>query len=81
MDAKQRLEIASGQLDRVLGFFARVEAKASFVFAIDSTVLALVAVNIKFGDRGGPDFRDRMAAWLRWILGSVTPPISPRLPA
>jgi hypothetical protein len=27
--------------------------------------------------RGGPGFRDRMAAWLRWILGSVTPPISP----
>ena len=31
--------------------------------------------------RGGPIFRDRMAAWLRWILGSITPPISPRLPA
>jgi len=31
--------------------------------------------------RGGPAFLDRMAAWLRWILGSVTPPISPRLPA
>ena len=22
--------------------------------------------------RGGPGFRDRMAAWLRWILGSVS---------
>ena len=31
--------------------------------------------------RGGPVFRNRMAAWLRWILGSITPPISPRLPA
>jgi Protein of unknown function (DUF4238) len=31
--------------------------------------------------RGGPAWRDRMAAWLRWILGSITPPISPRLPA
>ena len=31
--------------------------------------------------RGGPALRDRMAAWLRWILGSITPPISPRLPA
>jgi hypothetical protein len=50
MDTKRRLEIASGQLDRVLGFFARVEAKASFVFAVDSTVLGLVAVNIQFGD-------------------------------
>src|SRR5664279_3004910 len=32
-------------------------------------------------NRGGPAFLDRMAAWLRWILGSVTPSISPRLPA
>jgi len=31
--------------------------------------------------RGGPAWRDRMAAWLRWILGSIMPPISPRLPA
>ena len=31
--------------------------------------------------RGGPVFRNRMAAWLRWILSSITPPISPRLPA
>jgi hypothetical protein len=31
--------------------------------------------------RGGPAWRDRMAAWLRWILGSITPPISPCLPA
>ena len=29
--------------------------------------------------RGGPIFRDRMAAWLRWIPGSITPPISPLL--
>jgi hypothetical protein len=29
--------------------------------------------------RGGPVFRNRMAAWLRWILGWITPPISPRL--
>jgi hypothetical protein len=31
--------------------------------------------------RGGPVFRNRMAALLRWILSSITPPISPRLPA
>ena len=31
--------------------------------------------------RGGPALRDRMAVWLRWILGSITPPISPCLPA
>jgi hypothetical protein len=27
--------------------------------------------------RGGPVFRDRMAAWLRWFLGLITPPVSP----
>src|SRR5665213_2585327 len=32
-------------------------------------------------NRGGPGFRDSLAAWLRWILGSITPPVSPRLPA
>ena len=31
--------------------------------------------------RGGPALRDSSAAWLRWVLGSITPPISPRLPA
>jgi hypothetical protein len=30
-------------------------------------------------DRGGPVFRNRMAAWLRWILGWIMPPICPRL--
>jgi DHA1 family tetracycline resistance protein-like MFS transporter len=32
-------------------------------------------------NRGGPVFRNRMAAWLRWILGWITPPIPPRLSA
>jgi hypothetical protein len=31
--------------------------------------------------RGGPVFRNRIAAWLRWILGWIMPPISPRSPA
>ena len=26
-------------------------------------------------------FAGQMAVWLRWILGLITPPISPRLPA
>ena len=34
---------------------------------------------IAITERGGPGFRDRMAAWLRWILVSITPPISPAL--
>ncbi len=29
------------------------------------------------GERGGSASRDRLAAWLRWILGSITPPVSP----
>jgi len=32
-------------------------------------------------NRSGSVFRDSLAAWLRWIWVSVTPPISPRLPA
>jgi hypothetical protein len=38
-------------------------------------------VNARLTNRGGPALRDRLAAWLRWILGWITPPISPRLPA
>jgi len=34
-----------------------------------------------FPERGGPALRDRMAAWLRWVLGWITPPISPGLSA
>jgi hypothetical protein len=37
--------------------------------------------HLDVAQRGGPIFRNRMAAWLRWILGSITPPISPGLPA
>lgn len=45
MQNNERLNIASKQLDRVLSFFARVEAKASFIFAVNSTLLALIALN------------------------------------
>jgi hypothetical protein len=45
-----RLDIASHQLDRVLSFFARVEAKASFVFAVDTAIVSLVAVNFRIED-------------------------------
>jgi hypothetical protein len=43
MEPNQRLEAASRQLDRV-------EAKASFVFAVDSTLLTLVGLNFRFSD-------------------------------
>jgi hypothetical protein len=41
--------------------------------------LNLVIKNSRVSNRGGPALRNRMAAWLRWILGLITPPISPRL--
>lgn len=46
MDKKSARELAPEQLERVLGFFARVEAKASFVFAINSALLGVLAVNV-----------------------------------
>jgi len=53
----------------------------------DETFDRVVAINLKgsfnfmreAANRSGPVFRNRMAAWLRWILGWITPPISPRL--
>jgi hypothetical protein len=50
MDAKEKREFSAKHLDRVLGFFARVEAKASFLFAIDTTLLALIALNLRKSD-------------------------------
>jgi hypothetical protein len=42
--------LAPKQLDRVLSFFSRVEAKASFVFAINSALLGTLAVHIERSD-------------------------------
>lgn len=50
MDAKEKREFSAKHLDRVLAFFARVEAKASFLFAIDTTLLALIALNLRKAD-------------------------------
>lgn len=41
---------ATAQLDRLLGFFNRVEAKAAFVFAIDVALLGTLALNIPVAD-------------------------------
>ena len=38
------------QLDRVLSFFPRVEAKASFLFALNTGMLALLALNLRLDD-------------------------------
>ena len=43
-------DTASVQLDRVLGFFPRVESKASALFAVDTGMLALLALNLRMGD-------------------------------
>ena len=50
MQTKERIDIASKQLDRVLSFFARVEAKASFIFAVNSALLTLIALNLHWDD-------------------------------
>lgn len=50
MDHKTAQEIAGKQLDRVLGFFPRVDAKASFLFAMNTGILALLVLNLQLGD-------------------------------
>lgn len=50
MNAKDRLDIASQQLDRVLSFFPRVEGKATFLLAFNTALLAAVALNLQRGD-------------------------------
>jgi hypothetical protein len=44
------LEIATKQLDRILSFFPRVEGKASFLFAVDSALLGVIAINAQKKD-------------------------------
>lgn len=46
------LDLANKQLDRVLAFFARVDTRCSFLFAMNTSLLALVAVNIHEVDLG-----------------------------
>jgi hypothetical protein len=50
MDEAKISEFAPKQLDRILSFFARVEAKASFVFAVDSALLGVLAVHVERSD-------------------------------
>jgi hypothetical protein len=45
MDNKQRIDLLKDQLNRLLGFFPRVDAKASVVLGVDVTMLALLATN------------------------------------
>jgi hypothetical protein len=50
MEKNTLLEAASTQLDRVLGFFPRVETKISALFAVDVAMLALLAINASAKD-------------------------------
>lgn len=45
MDHKRLVEVASTQLDRVLAFFPRADAKGSVVLAVDTGMLAVLASN------------------------------------
>ncbi len=46
MEHHDLLEVASDQLDRVLGFFPRVDAKASVVLAVNTGMLAFLAAKV-----------------------------------
>ena len=50
MDKGKISDVAPKQLDRILSFFARVEAKASFIFAVDSALLGTLAVHVERSD-------------------------------
>lgn len=58
-----RTEISAKQLDRILGFFPRVESKASFLFAVNSTMIGVLSVNIQ---------RTDLFSWLHMILAVLT---------
>ena len=51
MQDKVLIELAAKHLDRVLGFFPRVEAKISSLFAVDAAMLGLLALNVSKGDQ------------------------------
>ena len=47
MTAREAIETAGEQLDRVLANFARVDAKVSSLFAVNAGMLAVLALNVK----------------------------------
>lgn len=50
MTDKDQLEFVERQLDRVLGFFPRVDGKVTGLFAVASAELAVLLLNLQFGD-------------------------------
>ncbi len=59
-------------------FYARLEGEYELKERTDLLTRKLTVIS---DTRAGPVFRHSVAALLRWILGWVTPPISPDLPA
>lgn len=49
-DSMKDLEVIERQLDRVLGFFPRVESRISGIFTFNSIILAISALNITAQD-------------------------------
>jgi hypothetical protein len=43
-------DAAEKQLDRLLGFFSRADAKGSFLFAVNTGLLALLVLNLRLED-------------------------------
>lgn len=50
MSKTDKNDLAEQSLSRVLGFFSRVESKSNYIFAIDSGMLGLVALNFSYED-------------------------------
>lgn len=52
MPTQNSTEFATAQLDRLMGFFPRVETKASFVVALNVAMLGVLASNFPVRDMG-----------------------------
>lgn len=44
------IDIIQGQLDRVLGFFPRVEARINALFGVNTLILIVASLNVSAGD-------------------------------
>lgn len=59
------LPFALGQLDRLMGFFPRVDGKATYLFTLNLALLGLTAVNFPYN---GPETAMALAAGLTVLL-------------
>ena len=67
MDQRDLLGSARDQLDRVLGFFPRVDAKASVILAVDTGMLAFLVAHVP---------SPRLLTW--WEVAIRRPPCARR---